>query len=171
VVIYYVWHFVLKGANLSGPSVCAQIYGWQRISDPPDHSTFNGGGGGGGGGSELVVFPSGPLITWHILVNSDPPRLFTTYRLPPPPPPPPSKPPNHLLIPPPHSDVTLHYLRPYVMLHYSADTSPSTHLSPVTSHPPVIHSLPSTSPPYTRYPLITLHLTPDMPIGQSMRSP
>jgi hypothetical protein len=95
----------------------------------------------------------------HIPVNSDPPHSLplTAY----PPPPPPSKPPNHSSIPPPHSTATLHY---------PAYTSHSTHLSPVTSHPPVGHSLPSTSPPSTRWPFNSLHITSDMSVGQSMQS-
>jgi hypothetical protein len=156
--------------NLSGPSA---VHSDLRLTEdigppppPPDHSTFNGGGGGGGGVRVGGISLSGPLLTWHILVNSDPPTLY------------------HLLPTPPlrvNRQTTFSYhlctltshstTSVYTSCSTTLDTSPSTHLSPVTSHPPIIHSLPSTSPPYTCYPLITLHLTPDMPVGQSMQSP
>jgi hypothetical protein len=93
---------------------------------------------------------------------------LTPYRLQPTPPL--SKPPKHLLIPPLHSDVTLHYLCLYVKLHYSVDTSPSTHLSPITSHPPIGCSLPSMLPPSTFWPSNSLHITSDMSFGQSRQS-
>jgi hypothetical protein len=112
-----------------------------------------------------VVFPGRAPLTWHILINSDPPPPL--YHLLPTPPP--SKPPNHLLIPPP---LRRHTPLPPPIRHVPLlcrRTIP-THLSPITSHPLVIHSLPSTSPPYTRYPFITLHLIPEIPVGQSMRA-
>jgi hypothetical protein len=100
---------------------------------------------GGGGGPSWWFSPSGPLITCHLPVNSDPPHSLPLTA---PPPPPPSKPPNHSSIPPPHSDVTLHY---HATLHVTLH---------ITLHSPVSRHIPS-----TRWPLITLHVTSIHPLA------
>jgi hypothetical protein len=81
-----------------------------------------------------------------------------------------SKLPKHFFIPPLLSDITLHYLCLHIIFHYSVDVPHPTHSSLVTSHPCVIHSLPSISPSYTHYPCITLHLIPKILIGETMQA-
>jgi hypothetical protein len=55
------------------------------------------------------------------------------------------------------------------MCHYSFQrTFPPNHPSHVTSHSLVLHSLSSTSSSCTHHPSVTLHLIPEISVGQSM---